>query len=110
MRLNLSIVLVGVALAVGAFAAFVDTRPHWDDTGITAGVLFIAAAALSFVRPRFALAFAIAIGGWIPLIEIAQTRHAGPIIALGVALLGALCGAGLRVSTAPGGPSAAAGR
>ena len=90
--------VIVTALATGALAAYVDTRPAWDDAGIMAGALFVAATALSFLRPRMAILIAIAIGGWIPLVEI--SRNSGSILALGVALIGALAGAALRWITA----------
>jgi hypothetical protein len=97
MRTNITI--IAAAMAIGAFLAHVDTRPGWDDTGIIAGAVFVAAAALSFARPRLAPVIAIAVGGWIPLFEMG--RNTGSLLALGVALVGALCSAGLRTLTSP---------
>jgi hypothetical protein len=37
--------LAGVtALVLGSVVAWVDTRPNWDDTGVTAGALVLSAA------------------------------------------------------------------
>src|SRR5579871_6862609 len=40
------------AIALGLAIAWVDSRPRWDDTGITVGVLFITSAILGAVSPR----------------------------------------------------------
>lgn len=44
------------ALAAGMAIAWVDTRPHWDDTAVTAGLMFLSAAlaSLAGVRPWLA--------------------------------------------------------
>jgi hypothetical protein len=44
--------LLVLALALGLGIAWIDSRPHWDDTGITAGLLFLSAAAVTLVAPR----------------------------------------------------------
>ena len=99
--------VVGLALLIGAGIGYVDSRPTWDDTGITAMTVFAAAAALSFVRPRLAPLIALAVGGWIPVIEILRGGGYGPLIALAIAVIGALCGAGARTLWQSGGrPSA----
>lgn len=93
-----NILTVVAALALGAAIAYVDTRPNWDDAGITAGCLFLSAGVLSFVSPRLSPIIAIAVGGWIPLIEIARGGNYGSLIALAIAVVAALCGAGARLA------------
>jgi hypothetical protein len=34
-----------VGLLAGALVGYVDSRPTWDDTGITAGAVFLVSAA-----------------------------------------------------------------
>jgi hypothetical protein len=107
MRQTMNVLVVAAALLIGAGIGHVDSRPTWDDTGITAGTVFVASAVLSFFRPRFALAIALAVGGWIPLIEIIRGGGYGSLLALAIALVGALCGAGARNLWLSGGrPSA----
>jgi len=89
--LQLRQLITGVlALAAGIAIAYVDTRPTWDDAGITAGVLFVAAglAALGGVRPLLA---AVLVAG--PMV-LAEYRTAGPglVIAPLIALVGAFGG------------------
>ena len=41
-----------VALLAGVAIGFVDSRPTWDDTGVTAVSLLLAAGVLAAIRPR----------------------------------------------------------
>ena len=59
------LVLVGSALA-GLGIAYVDSRPNWDDTGITAGALVLGAAVCGLLGPRRPWLWALAMGIWIP--------------------------------------------
>lgn len=43
--------LLVVALSLGAFIAYVDSRPTWDDTGVTAGVILIVSGMLGLAQP-----------------------------------------------------------
>lgn len=97
---------IAAALAAGALIAYVDTRPHWDDTGVTAGLLLLSALTLAFARPRLWIAIALAVGVWIPLVEISQSHNAGSLIALAIAFIGALCGLGIRSLIEPPAPHA----
>jgi hypothetical protein len=47
---DLATLLMGFGMS--ALIDWVDSRPHWDDAGITAGILFLSAALLSFLWPR----------------------------------------------------------
>lgn len=96
MRQRMNFLVVAIALVVGAAIGYVDSRPTWDDTGITAATVFVVATVFSFVRPTLALVIAVAVGGWIPLIEITRGGSYGSLIALAIAVVGALCGAGAR--------------
>ena len=44
------------ALVMGVAIAWVDTRPGWDDTGVTAGVLLVVAGASALSGVRWWLA------------------------------------------------------
>ncbi len=65
-------VLLVAAIMIGLAIAWVDSRPHWDDSGITAGCLLLSAGALGVVGPRRPWLWALAIGIWIPLYLIAR--------------------------------------
>jgi hypothetical protein len=85
-------VLFLIALILGTLIAWVDSRPTWDDTGITAGVLLLLSAGFGAVRPRFAWLWALALGAWIPLVGIVIAHNFSSLLALGIALIGAYLG------------------
>jgi hypothetical protein len=86
------LVLVGSALTLcaGLAIAWVDTRPHWDDTGITAGAIAIAAGAASLVRVPPWLAAALVAG---PVVAAEISGGTGVLLAVPFALAGAYLGA-----------------
>ena len=62
-------ILIAFSIAIGVLIAYVDSRPNWDDTGITAVAIFAACflfAAFDPVRPWL---WALCVGVWIPLAE-----------------------------------------
>lgn len=101
MRQRAWLVLLLGALAIGLGIAWIDSRPTWDDTGITAGLVFLSAAAFGVAMPKYAWLWGLCVGGWIPLIEIAQSHNAGSVEALAIALLGAYSGKCLRAMVSP---------
>jgi hypothetical protein len=80
-----------VALATGASIGYVDSRPGWDDTGVTALAVLVVSGALAFWEPRFAWCSALLVGGFIPLIE-GRGGNDGSILALVVAAVGSAVG------------------
>jgi hypothetical protein len=84
------------AVAVGLGLAWIDARPTWDDAGITAGLLVLASALLGFLGPRRPWLWTLAVGSWIPIVEIVvQPNHPnwGAVLALAFAGAGASVGA-----------------
>ena len=62
--------LLRLAVLTGLFIAYVDSRPTWDDTGITAGAILLSAGLLTLLGYRRPWLIALAIGLWLPLYEI----------------------------------------
>ena len=94
--------LFAVAAGLGLVIAWVDSRPTWDDAGITAGAILLTAAAFGAAWPARAWLWALAVGGWVPLIAIAQHSNYASLLALGVAFAGAYAGAvGRKAMRAP---------
>jgi hypothetical protein len=88
------------ALALAIAVAWIDTRPHWDDTGVSA--LLVAAAAGLAAFGGVPLAFAVLLGvGPLLLAHIGHWNE-GLWIAPAIALAGALLGAWLRRNLAGG--------
>lgn len=90
--------LLPVALALGALIAYVDSRPTWDDTAVTLAVLLAVSGAIGFLAPRRPWLIGLAVGVWIPLYEIPGGHGYAPLMALGVALVGAYGGAAIRTA------------
>ena len=85
--------IAGAAIGVGYVIAAVDSSPGWDDTGITAGVVFGASMVFGAIHPKRAWLWALAVGLWIPLLGILQHQNYGTVLALAFAFAGAYAGA-----------------
>jgi hypothetical protein len=83
-----------LALAVlsGVAIAFIDTRPHWDDTGISVMMILIASFICGILSPRRPWLMALSVGIWIPLFNILNSRNIGSLLALLPAFVGAYAG------------------
>jgi hypothetical protein len=88
--------LLGTALILGLLIAWVDSRPTWDDSGITAGAVLLVTALFGLALPQRAWLWALAVGSWIPAFGILVHRNYGTALALVVAFGGAYAGALLR--------------
>ncbi len=60
-----------VAAVVGLAIAYVDSRPGWDDAGVTAFSMLLAAGVFGLVSPRRPWVCALAVGAWLPARAIA---------------------------------------
>ncbi|MDQ2933503.1 MAG: hypothetical protein M3R49_00725 [Chloroflexota bacterium] len=87
--------LAVVAVALGVAIAWVDSRPSWDDTAITAISLLGAAAIIAAVSGRRPLVWAVLVGAWTPMLEIPASGDPASLLALGFAVAGSLIGYGL---------------
>lgn len=97
-------VLLVVGLALGGLLAYVDARPAWDDTGVTAAALLVASGALGYLGPRRPWLWALGLGIWIPLLGIARAANYATLLALAVAFVGAYGGKALRSWLSPARP------
>ena len=79
--------LVALAVAVGLAIAYVDSRPYWDDAGITAFSLLLAALLFGLIAPQRPWLWAICVGIWIPIHTIARAPRLGSFLG-GLAILG----------------------
>lgn len=87
---------IGLALAavvLGILLGLLDTRPGWNDTGISAGSLLLAGAILGWLSPAQAWLWALALGMWIPALNIAIYHNYGSVLALAFSFAGAYAGA-----------------
>jgi len=61
--------LFALAVLMGILIAFVDSRPTWDDTGITAGMMLLSSGLFTLLGHRRPWLIALAVGLWTPLYE-----------------------------------------
>ena len=94
-------ILLVVALVFGLFIAYVDSRPTWDDTGITALAVLTSCGLLGMLGLKRPWQWALLIGVWIPLIGIASTHNYGSLLALIFAFAGAYAGTFVRKIVVP---------
>ena len=97
--LKLNKLIFVVAIAAGIAIAYVDSRPHWDDTGITVFSMVAAAGICGLVAPQKPWLWALAVGMWIPAHAIATKLSAGSLtmlVVLAFPLAGAYAGAFVR--------------
>ena len=85
-------ILFIIAIALGMIIGFIDSRPHWDDTGVTVGMILIATACLGFVIPKRAWVWAISVGIWIPIRNIVLFNKYSSSISIVIAFVGAYIG------------------
>ncbi len=88
--------LLPVASGCGLLIACLDSRPGWDDTGVTALALFACAGVCGVLGPGRPWLGASAVGLWTPFLAIASTRNYGSLLAIAFAFAGAYAGAALR--------------
>jgi hypothetical protein len=90
-----------VALIIGCAIGYMDSRPTWDDTGITAGATVLSAAALTFGAPGRALFVALLLGFPVVVMNYVTSRRLDSWIVLVIALVGAGIGFALRRFSVP---------
>jgi hypothetical protein len=92
------VALIVVAGITGAAIAFVDSRPGWDDTGVTVGLLVLAAGGAALASGRRPWLWALLVGAWTPALEIATGGSVASLVALVFASVGAFGGWAIRRS------------
>ncbi len=92
-------ILLVVAILMGLFIAYVDSRPTWDDTGITVGMMLLSSGLLTLLGYRRPWLIALAIGLWTPLYETYLSHNFSlpgvilfPLIVLLINFVGAYAG------------------
>lgn len=81
-----------IAIILGTSIAYIDTRPHWDDTGISVFMIFIASFICGTLSNQKIWLIALSVGIWIPLFNIISAHNYGSLLALVPAFLGAYGG------------------
>jgi len=89
-------VLFALGIVSGLLIAYVDTRPHWDDTGITVFALLASSGLLGLLGFRRPWLAALAVGLWLPIWYIATTHNLTMLITLIFPFIGAYGGWAVR--------------
>jgi hypothetical protein len=96
----LNLALFVVAVALGIAIAYVDSRPKWDDAGITAFSMLLSAGVFGLIGPQRPWLWALGIGIWIPLHGITRAPTLGSLVGglliLTFPMVGAYAGMALR--------------
>jgi hypothetical protein len=74
--------LLVTATLAGIAIAFVDSRPTWDDAGVTAGAMTLVAAALGTAGPLRPWLWAVAVGMWVPTYALMRAPVPGTLAML----------------------------
>jgi len=80
----------------GLAITYVDSRPNWDDTGITAGVILLLCGLLALIGVNRPWLLALMVGIWIPLYGLLVTHNYASVLALIFAFVGAYAGWAVR--------------
>ena len=84
--------LIMLALILGLLITYMDTRPNWDDTGVSALAIFLSCGLLGVMGPARPWLWALAVGLWIPVFGITLRHNFGSLLALVIAFVGAYAG------------------
>jgi len=71
----------------------VDDSPGWDDTGVSAAMVFTCAGLLGALHSLRPWLWALSVGLWIPVVGVAYHHNYEALLALVVAFAGAYSGA-----------------
>jgi hypothetical protein len=89
-------ICLSFALIFGLLIAWMDSRPNWDDAGITAGTLVFITGILGLIAPERPWLWALAVGIWIPLYGIMARADFSMLVVLIFPFAGAYAGALMR--------------
>jgi hypothetical protein len=85
-------VLAVLAAAIGLAIGYVDSRPNWDDAGITVSLILLTSAMVAGLSGRRPWLWAVLIGAGVPLFETFGRGGPASLVALPVAALGSAIG------------------
>lgn len=81
-----------LAIVTGLAIAWIDSRPTWDDTGITVFMILFLAMLFGFLGSVKPWLFALAVSIWVPLFENMSSNNYGALFAFIPGFAGAYIG------------------
>jgi hypothetical protein len=94
-ELKFILILLG-SLFAGFLIAWIDARPGWDDTGITAGLIVLVSALFGYINPTRPWIWALTVSSWIPLHAILLKGDFKMLLVTLFGFAGAYLGAAVR--------------
>lgn len=85
-----------LSILAGLLIAWIDFRPGWDDTGITAGMIVLTAALFGYLHPAKPWIWALTVSGWIPLHAIILNSDFKMLLVTLFGFAGAYLGAAVK--------------
>jgi hypothetical protein len=85
-------ILFILSIFLGMLIGYIDSSPHWDDTGVTVAMILVASSILGFVMPNRAWIWALSVGIWIPIWNIILNNNFSSVISIVIAFAGAYLG------------------
>ena len=86
------VALMAVAVGLGLLIAGIDSRPGWDDNGITAAMLVGASALVTAIDGHRPSLWAALVGLPVPIIEVPASGSTASVVALAFTAIGAVLG------------------
>lgn len=96
---KISIIVLLLATITGLAIAWIDSRPNWDDTGISVMMVLLASTLFGYISPQKPWLTALAVSVWISLASIAISNNFGALIALIPGFIGAYFGYFVKTRT-----------
>ncbi len=90
-------ILFACSMILGLLIAYVDSRPTWDDTGITVFALLLGGGIIGLLLQKRPWLYALAFGIWMPLLSIIFKHDLMMLITLIFPLIGVYAGWVLRL-------------
>ncbi len=91
-RHTLQKILAAVAVVCGMLIAYVDSRPAWDDTGITVFALLTVSGLIGLLASKRPWLWALLVGIWLPGYYVVTTHNLTMLIILIFPFIGAFAG------------------
>lgn len=92
LALRRDVLLAIAAVLVGLAVGYVDSRPTWDEVGVTVSLLLLASAMAAGLSGRRPWLWAVLVGAGVPLFEIPGRGGPASLVALLVSGIGAAIG------------------
>ena len=85
------------AILIGLIIAFIDTRPNWDDAGITVFAFLVGSGLIGLLTERRPWLYASAVGIWLPLWYLIAAHNPTILLVLVFPFIGEYAGWALRL-------------